>query len=57
MQKDKIQKHKDWILINGANWNRIIKNYCYGISDWYLEVKGIDILEIVDVLPREKSIK
>jgi hypothetical protein len=56
MQKDKIQKHKDWILINGANWNRIIKNYCYDISDWYLEVKGIDILEIVDLLPREKSI-
>jgi hypothetical protein len=48
---DNTQEHKYWILINGANWNRKIKNYCYGISDWYLEVKGTDTLEIVDIHP------
>jgi hypothetical protein len=35
MQEDNTQEHKHWILINGANWNHKIKNYCYGISNWY----------------------
>jgi hypothetical protein len=43
--------------INGANWNHIIKNYCYDITNWYLEVKGTYMIEIVGTHTSKKTNK
>ena len=43
--------HKHWIHIDAAKWNRLMSIYCsqYSRTDWYLEVEGIEDLEVKGV--------
>lgn len=43
--------HKHWIHIDARKWNRLMSIYCneYSRDDWYLEVGGIEDLEVKGV--------
>ena len=44
--------HKHWVHIDARKWNRLMNIYCSEYStpfDWYLEVEGIEDLEVKGV--------